>query len=126
MKAGYKTTEFWIVVVVIAYALTLATGILKPSHISGAAQNIKEGTDALPGLMDAFKNLLDKYGELAVMAGLAWTYIKKRSKEKIEVLRQGTIQEIPTAPDTDVMVSVVKTAIKEMLLKKATPPPTER
>jgi len=126
MKAGYKTTEFWIVAVVIAYAIFLATGILKPSHISGAAQNIKEGTDALPGLVDAFKNLLDKYGELAIMAGLAWTYIKKRSKEKIEVIKQGTIQEIPAAPDTDVMVSVVKTAIKEILSTKKATPPTER
>lgn len=124
MKAGYKTTEFWIVAVVIGYALLLATGILKPSHISGAAQNIKEGTDAMPGLFDAFKNLLDKYGELAVMAGLAWTYVKKRSKEKIETIKQGTVQEIPVAPDTDVMVSVVKTAIKEILStsKKVNPP----
>lgn len=120
MKAGYKTTEFWIVVAVIGYAFALATGFLKPGHISQAAQNIKDGTEAMPSLADAIKTLFEKYSEMAVMAGLAWAYLKKRSKEKIAIASQ------IRPPDSSEVIDAVKTAIKQMAeakKKSGLPPP---
>lgn len=82
MKPGYKTTEFWIVVCIILFCLLLASGYLKPSHLTTATERIQQGADALPGLIGAVKALFDKYAELIIAAAVGYAYLKKRSNAK--------------------------------------------
>jgi hypothetical protein len=83
MEPGYKTTEFWLVMAVVLIAFLTVTGVLTPERIASAASN----TEKVFGLL---QSILTGTGPLALLAGLVWAYIKRRTGLKEESIRART------------------------------------
>ena len=86
MKAGYKTTEFWLVAAVILFCVLSASGVLTSSRISTATSRISDTAQAVPGLIAALQDIVDKFGTILVAAGVAWAYLRKRATQKEDAI----------------------------------------
>jgi hypothetical protein len=83
---GYKSSEFAVVAVAVVFAGLVATGWLTPSKVQLAADRVHQTTEAVPTLIAAVKELAASLGPLAGMLGLAWAYLRKRSKNKRDAI----------------------------------------
>lgn len=83
MGSKWTSREFLLIVALLVFALASASGILKPSHITAAADNLQKTQDALPKLIDAVTRLLDSNGPLMIFAAAVWAYIKRRNEQKL-------------------------------------------
>lgn len=98
MKKGYNTTEFWLVLAVVAFAVLSASGVLSPERITKVTDNITKTQEALPALIDAISRLFDSNGSLAIAAAAVWAYLKRRHAEKLRAA-QATIADIRARAD---------------------------
>lgn len=86
MFAGLKTTEFWLVLIVIGFAILTATGVLTPDRIEQVATNIQETTGALPKLLNVLQGLFNNTALVALASAVVWMYTRRRSDLKVKKL----------------------------------------
>lgn len=97
MKPGFKSTEFYVLIAIIAFAFLLATGILKPYQMQQAAEQVQEGANVLPSIANAIKAIVERCGELLIAAGLALAYIRRRASAKQEIIKTQAAIELEKA-----------------------------
>lgn len=86
MFAGLKTTEFWLVLIVIGFAILTAAGVLTPDRIEQVATNIQETTGALPKLLNVLQGLFNNTALVALASAVVWMYTRRRSDLKVKKL----------------------------------------
>lgn len=83
MVRGAKTTEFWLIVCALVFALAVGSGVITPEKVTQSTSKISRTTEAIPALIDAGKSLLESLGPLAGYLALVWAYLKRRSEQKL-------------------------------------------
>jgi hypothetical protein len=83
---GFKSSEFAVVAVAVVFAGLVATGWITPTKVQLATDRVHQTTEAVPALIAAVKELVAGLGPLAGMLGLAWAYLRKRSKIKRDAI----------------------------------------
>ena len=83
MIKGFKTSEFILIAAVFLFAVSIAKGWLTPGKVQDATAAVQQTTEAVPALIAAVKDLIASLGPLAGMAGLAWAYLRRRTKIKL-------------------------------------------
>lgn len=75
MKPGWKTTEFWVVVVAAVLSVAVAAGVVTPEQATG----IK---DAVAQTIDAVANLVSVLTPLVGLVAYVWSRTKVKTNGK--------------------------------------------
>ena len=89
LKSGKSSTEWWTICAVVGLAAAKMFGLVpEDASVESVA---KEGTEALPALINGVTELVKENGGLLVVSGLAWAYLKRRTGLKIKE----TVSKVP-------------------------------
>ena len=91
MKPGLKSSEFLLIAAVVIFAALVAFGRIDSTDIEQAAARIQGTAETVPVLIEAVKSLADRFGGLAITAGLAWAYLRRRTALKQQEIKQAKV-----------------------------------